>query len=128
MPDITCQRAAAGDLSSCDSRCRQSLSSRLANRESHELLDAGLSAGLLGSFGKHLCHRLGIVLDERLLQQAVVAVELLEFAFDNTVNNLRRLVLDLGSVDGLLFLDHLSALKRTLYKKKVQKMLAEKKK
>ncbi|MFH2124326.1 MAG: peptide deformylase [Pseudomonadota bacterium] len=28
---------------------------------------------------------------------------------------------------GILFLDHLSALKRTLYKKKVQKMLAEKK-
>lgn len=28
---------------------------------------------------------------------------------------------------GILFIDHLSALKRTLYKKKVQKMLAEKK-
>lgn len=35
---------------------------------------------------------------------------------------------EIDHLHGILFLDHLSALKRTLYKKKVQKMLAEKKK
>jgi len=35
---------------------------------------------------------------------------------------------EIDHLQGILFLDHLSALKRTLYKKKVQKMLAEKKK
>jgi peptide deformylase len=34
---------------------------------------------------------------------------------------------EIDHLHGILFLDHLSALKRTLYKKKVQKMLAEKK-
>lgn len=34
---------------------------------------------------------------------------------------------EIDHLNGILFLDHLSALKRTLYKKKVQKMLAEKK-
>ncbi len=35
---------------------------------------------------------------------------------------------EIDHLRGILFLDHLSALKRTLYKKKVRKMLAEKKK
>ena len=35
---------------------------------------------------------------------------------------------EIDHLHGILFLDHLSALKRALYKKKVQKMLAEKKK
>jgi peptide deformylase len=35
---------------------------------------------------------------------------------------------EIDHLHGILFLDHLSALKRTLYKKKVRKMLAEKKK
>ena len=34
---------------------------------------------------------------------------------------------EIDHLHGILFIDHLSALKRTLYKKKVQKMLAEKK-
>lgn len=34
---------------------------------------------------------------------------------------------EIDHLHGILFLDHLSALKRTLYKKKVQKMLAQKK-
>ena len=34
---------------------------------------------------------------------------------------------EIDHLHGILFLDHLSALKRTLYKKKVQKMLAENK-
>ena len=34
---------------------------------------------------------------------------------------------EIDHLHGILFLDHLSALKRALYKKKVQKMLAEKK-
>jgi peptide deformylase len=34
---------------------------------------------------------------------------------------------EIDHLHGILFLDHLSALKRTLYKKKVQKILAEKK-
>jgi peptide deformylase len=34
---------------------------------------------------------------------------------------------EIDHLHGILFLDHLSALKRTLYKKKVQKMLADKK-
>src|SRR5438445_8382479 len=66
---------------------------RLGVREIDEILDRRLAAG---------------VLDERLLEQALIGEELLELALDDLVEHLRRLLLvrHLAPVDLALLLEH----------------------
>src|SRR5882724_5866509 len=85
---------------------------RLAHLEPGEPLDDDPFAGL----GVHAVHEVadlglaGGVLDERLLEQALLGEELLQFALDDLVDDLRRLLLvgHLAAVDFPFLLDDLA--------------------
>src|SRR5262244_771036 len=84
----------------------------LAHLEAGETLDDDPLAGLGVDPVDELADlRLaGGVLDERLLEQALIGEELLELSLDDLVEHLRRLLLvgELAAIDLALFLDHIA--------------------